>query len=389
MAVASSIKSADEAPINAIDWCRGIASLAVICDHLRHVVFKDYALISTHNVVSNIFYFACGLGHESVIVFFVLSGLLVGGNGLKALLGRKFSQRKYWAARVSRIYTVLAPALLIGGAIDLVGSHVLSGMGLYNPDLVKHSTSITQLTPDNLSLSVLLLNLAMLGGIAAPHLGTNGPLWSLVYEWWYYVLFALFAAAMTQKGWRRVVFGALLVALALALPHGLVLWGAFWIVGVAIAFIPDVKIPGFGVVAGLGFLGALLLSRYLTRVEQHAHPSELMFFLHDGVVAVGFSALLYALKQLKSGGSSLVAKVGHILSESSFSNYVTHFPFMILVASALLSNSRYAYQGDFNAVGLSFYALLLASILAYCRIIYVVFEARTNMIRQLLLKIKF
>jgi peptidoglycan/LPS O-acetylase OafA/YrhL len=49
------------------------------------------------------------------------------------------------------------------------------------------------------------VNAFFLQTIAGPTFGSNGPLWSLAYEWWYYVLFPLVLAALwpiVDFGWR-------------------------------------------------------------------------------------------------------------------------------------------------------------------------------------------
>ncbi len=47
--------------------------------HLRAFVFKDYS--PGGGVVEKAFYLFTGLGHEAVIIFFAMSGFLVGGGG--------------------------------------------------------------------------------------------------------------------------------------------------------------------------------------------------------------------------------------------------------------------------------------------------------------------
>ena len=54
--------------------------------------------------------------HEWVMIFFVLSGYLVGGSAL--LRADSFDFKRYAVARFSRIYIVLIPALLLTVALD-------------------------------------------------------------------------------------------------------------------------------------------------------------------------------------------------------------------------------------------------------------------------------
>src|SRR6185369_3580509 len=52
-----------------------------------------------------------GLGNQAVMVFFVLSGFFVGGSILKS--GEKFNLAGYSIARLTRLWVVLIPVLLI------------------------------------------------------------------------------------------------------------------------------------------------------------------------------------------------------------------------------------------------------------------------------------
>lgn len=46
------------------------------------------------------------------------------------------------------------------------------------------------------NVTALFGNLFMLQDVLTPTRGSNGPLWSLSYEWWYYCLFAFALAAI-------------------------------------------------------------------------------------------------------------------------------------------------------------------------------------------------
>ena len=73
-----------------LDLIRFLAAFEVVLCHYRGFFFVEYGLLPAEqqNIFSQIFYFATRLGHEAVLIFFVLSGLLVGGKALdKARLG--------------------------------------------------------------------------------------------------------------------------------------------------------------------------------------------------------------------------------------------------------------------------------------------------------------
>lgn len=67
-----------------LDFVRGLSSIAVCAGHLRAALFVDFSQLSTPSLAQQVFYFATGLGHQAVMVFFVLSGFFVGGSILKS-----------------------------------------------------------------------------------------------------------------------------------------------------------------------------------------------------------------------------------------------------------------------------------------------------------------
>src|SRR5262249_8689117 len=145
-------------------------------------------------LVQKAFYFWTNLGSSAVMVFFVLSGFLVGGSVIKALRDERFTWRAYAITRGSRLYTVLVPAVVIGVAIDAFGSNWLGGASPYR---VPHYGFML---PDSiaaaLTLPIALGNLSFLQEIFVPTVGSNHPLWSLTNEAWYYAAFPFLATIL-------------------------------------------------------------------------------------------------------------------------------------------------------------------------------------------------
>jgi hypothetical protein len=61
-----------------LDLARWLAALLVEGGHLRSFVFVDANSAGNVSVLWKPFYYLTGLGHEAVMVFFVLSGFLIG-----------------------------------------------------------------------------------------------------------------------------------------------------------------------------------------------------------------------------------------------------------------------------------------------------------------------
>ena len=88
-----------------LDALRFIAAFMVLLSHARNTFFPAYADLPAgqHNIFSMAFTMFCRMGHEAVIVFFVLSGFLVGGRGLERIQGGSMNVGSYAIDRFARI----------------------------------------------------------------------------------------------------------------------------------------------------------------------------------------------------------------------------------------------------------------------------------------------
>jgi len=179
-----------------LDMVRGAAALAVMLTHLRFLFFVDLGDAQNSNPLIKLVYFVSGFGHYAVMAFFVLSGFLVGGSVLRARMDGEFNWGLYATNRLTRLWIVLIPALLLGAIWDHLGLHLFGTSGVYG-----RLPGVTSLAP-RLSASVMLGNMFFLQGITTVTYGSNGPLWSLSYEFWYYVLFPLIVLAYPAEGWQ-------------------------------------------------------------------------------------------------------------------------------------------------------------------------------------------
>ena len=183
-----------------LDCIRWLAAMAVVLTHVRDISAIDYSAVSNNGVLIKAFYFATGFGAEAVIVFFVISGYLVGGSSLQAWRRRTFNFFDYFVHRFSRIYVVLFPALVLGLLLDSYGRGYFDGSGIYSrPDLL-HTTSLANGFTLNLYLQGPPRQSAAIADLRCVCLGTNVPLWSLAYEWWYYCIFGMILLVLADEG---------------------------------------------------------------------------------------------------------------------------------------------------------------------------------------------
>jgi peptidoglycan/LPS O-acetylase OafA/YrhL len=182
-----------------LDLVRWLAALLVVLHHGRHLWFVDLADVPNKTLLIKVFYFLTGFGSEAVMVFFLLSGYLVGGGALRKWRSDSYSSVDYMISRFSRIYTLLVPVLIFGALIDWIGLHYLNGTEIYTNSPRYHTKSLGFVISDNLNIPTFFSNLFNFQDIFSSHFGSNSPLWSLSYEWWYYCLFALILEVMSRK----------------------------------------------------------------------------------------------------------------------------------------------------------------------------------------------
>jgi len=368
-----------------LDAARWIAAAIVVFDHLRGFVFADDAQIRHAGALVKAAFVLTNIGHQAVMVFFVISGFLVGGLSVHKAQAGRFSLADYAASRFSRIYAVLVPALILGGALDLIGSRFADGAGLYTTIGPFHIPSLQFTAPvaDQLGWTTFAANLLMLERITSTHLGSNGPLWSLAYEWWYYCLFAAALTGWVGKGRVvRILAIGVAVAILAGLPLRISLWAVVWALGVAggaylRAGLPRPS-PRLGAVA---FLVGLAASKGLHHFEVPG-ASILIPFAGDLAAGLGFAVMMVGWA---SGSKPLpLARFHRWAADFSYSVYLAHFPFLLLVMALLHDRLGVPLAAQPNLGGLALMGGLFVLIIAYCYAFSRVFEAYTPQLKALL-----
>lgn len=150
-------------------------------------------------------------GHSSVIVFFVLSGYVIAY--ITATKERDW--QSYAASRLSRVFSVAIPAIVLTIALDAVGRQLAPSAYGYPFDWFGL----------RVASSLLMANEAWFVSITT---FSNVPYWSICYESWYYVGFGLLTFLPRSRAWT------LIGLLALALGPKIVLLAPIWAMGVAL-----------------------------------------------------------------------------------------------------------------------------------------------------------
>src|ERR1700716_2371899 len=82
-----------------LDFSRAMAALLVLLFHIRSALVVPFDSLEVHNWLSRAVFVVTAFGHDAVIIFFVLSGYLVGGAVLKMDVRSRHDLWQYWIDR--------------------------------------------------------------------------------------------------------------------------------------------------------------------------------------------------------------------------------------------------------------------------------------------------
>jgi peptidoglycan/LPS O-acetylase OafA/YrhL len=168
-----------------LDLLRFLAAGTVFLQHFSWMHFSG-----------GLFYQIEPYGAQAVIVFFVLSGYVIGHVTDRPGV----SGRCYALDRAARIYSVVLPALVLTFALDALGRAVRPALflnGWYN--------GAEPLAAQFLQAAFFVNQI----WFVQMHPGTNVPYWSMGYEIWYYVIFG--CMIFLSRRWAVISTLALLV----------------------------------------------------------------------------------------------------------------------------------------------------------------------------------
>lgn len=343
----------------------------------------DFRQIEGPGVFNTLFYFLTALGHQAVIIFFVLSGFFVGGSVLNS--GRNFSFVSYALARLVRLWVVLIPALGLTLLLDTVLAvqfpEVLAGE---LKDLWNSGPTVGSYSAD---ISTFAGNMLFLQTILVPVFGTNGPLWSLANEFWYYVMFPLTAVASGVAGdqtklYPRVACGAMAIAIFLWLPAAIADYFWIWLMGVA-SYLCHRKLR-YHWIAFYGSAAVFLLALGASKIPsvQSGMPVGADFFV--GIAFAVFCTFLASRPRPQpSRVGEWFSRVSYIASEMSYSLYLTHFPVVMLIGALYYSKQ----QTQPDVAGYGGFLLALVVLLLVGLSFWYVIERRTPAVKRMVLNL--
>lgn len=343
-----------------LDLLRFMAALTVVFTHLRGVAFVEYgALAATEKSFFVTAAFAITrIANEAVIVFFVLSGFLVGGRALDRILQGTFSPSDYAIDRFVRIMLPLLPALILTACIRLVID------GSFN-------------------VLILIGNILSLQGVFFPFFGDNYPLRSLSYEVWFYILtYAIGIASIKRSFYLPSVLLFILVAAIFTYLSSVYLF--CWLIGAMMY----VQMPrGFSwkllffafilflysiISIQIGYDSISLSIKHLRSYFPSLNVSRLLLSLGMGMI---IQQVLF-IKPTKFLWQKL-DHMGTILAKSSYTLYLTHYPVMFLMIYLGLKRAEIV---NLSTIGIYFGSILICLMVSW--ILYFLFEKHTGTVRK-------
>lgn len=175
-----------------LDGLRGLCAMSVLVGHL---VLVSHLLVWRGVYPGHFLTIIGSFGHLAVLIFFVLSGFVIGYTTPEQFTLKNAKQ--YIFRRLIRLYPIYFIAIILSFAVS------------------EKPFNLTQ----------FLSHLFFLQHWIVPIIDTNGPLWSLHYEFFFYLLFLAIWA------WRIYVPGAICVCIVFALLSAVINFHPFKILG--------------------------------------------------------------------------------------------------------------------------------------------------------------
>ena len=327
---------------------RFLAALLVVLVHARAAVFLPWGELpaSERTSINAAFFAVTRLGLESVVIFFVLSGFLVGGKAIERMRARTFEPGKFAMERISRIYLPLIPALVLSACLGRQSSSALDWAG----------------------------NLAGLQHVLVAPLGANAPLWSLAYEIWFYALtFAVGLLLLARYQWMAVLICLAFVFVFIRLDVSYLIC---WLLGAA-TFVWRASIPkATGAIVGALIAVSAVVGLQLSQAGANATLTGVPLLRDVLIVLLGVgTAMFCAVLSRLPGGRIPRAFVP--FAAFSYTLYLVHYP--ILAAASRQGLVRHA---SVEPASLGVFVLVVLSLLVIAWLMYLPFERNTARLRR-------
>lgn len=291
--------------------------------------------------------------HAAVVIFFVLSGFVIAWSVDRSA---QLSWKKYYVDRFSRLYSVLPVAILFTVALDRIGAHFSSAYA--NPLLI----------PQDHYWVRFLVNFFSVQGFQGYRVqfGSNPALWSIGYEFFYYIVFGLIYF------WREIFHSrvklASLVVLILFVLAGAKITSYFmiWLLGF-LAYRIQKKIS-----LGVSYFWVFLLAALAVNHFVVYKALGSIEYLRDLSLGLVVAALF-----LPAAPPVGALRFHKFMADFSYSLYAFHMPVLFFAYFVVLENASSIKSFTLTAVAVCLVLAWLLSVLA---------EKKRFMLRKWLMK---
>jgi peptidoglycan/LPS O-acetylase OafA/YrhL len=301
-----------------LDFFRWASAFVVVWSHAGGKLLLRSDQVADATLVHLGYSFIAGYAHYAVMVFFVMSGYLVGGSAWAELRRTgSLDLGGYAAKRVLRLVIVLYPTLLLTTALVPLSRLIWPG-----------AFQGVAAAPSTLACNAVFLQEAL-----CTVYGGNDSLWSLFHEFWYYSAFPFVALGLAGKGPTRIAwFGTaaiLLGLLGVLQVHQVPILPYFgiWLLGFVIAAAPRPRVLPPPWLAGTIFVTVTTAVR-MNRDDLDGVGA----IAADFAIAIAFATLLTSLKWRSKTPPPLSA-VHAQLASFSYSLYCVHIPLLVLYSA--------------------------------------------------------
>jgi peptidoglycan/LPS O-acetylase OafA/YrhL len=356
-----------------LDLVRLGAALLVLFGHTRGLYLVSIRDVPEAGLATRAFYLVTGVHHEAVMLFFVVSGFLIGGAVWEDMERGRFDLRRYLVNRFARIYLVLIPALALTLAITAAGREFLADTRLFG---------LRPLPPANITatwtLDQIPCHLAALPGVACAPWGANPPLWSLGYEWTFYLmaplLFGIWYAPerMLWRGLALLAFAATAASLLAGAEAWPFLFGTWLLGAVSARVVARTSLPLW-----LGLVGLAVACAAMVVSRTGALPLR----LSDLGVAGGLALALCCREIVTFSVAERIVSRG---AGFSFSLYLIHLPVGLLIGAILERLGWPAMLVQPGLAALAAFGITLAGCLFSAHLFARATEDHTAALRRLL-----
>ncbi len=323
----------DGIPSIILDLIRFSAAITVFFVHAKEIWFPQ--TIHDPNQTGDI-------SHVAVITFFVLSGYVISYTSLNKNRGAI----QYGSARLSRLYSILIPGLII----SILSQFVITTRSSLFDDFSIFNIIIRYLASASLTNEILFFSFEPI---------VNGPLWTLSYEFVFYLFFGLwYFKCRTLKQKLLLIISSIIMA-----PKIMLLF-PIWIMGsYSYRHKPfDIKPIISYTLLILFLIIALFLSFVIFPYPSTTESYPLAYsgrFISDYIIG-GLIAL--ALIFLPDGSNvhhvipPKTLKVIREIGDLTFPIYVFHYPLLLLYQNIVdfqVCNSGQFYQAIFTVLLIS------------------------------------